>query len=123
MKKEKIFYWVTTTAIFLFEGVLVALTSHTEMAKEGIRSLGYPEYFGTMLAISKVIGALVLMVPAVPAKYKEWAYVGFAIDFIAAFVSLWVVKGFGSMLILPVVFMVFLAVSYTTFHKLMGAKK
>jgi hypothetical protein len=32
-----------------------ALTSQTELAKEGIRHLGYPEYFGNALVIFKVL--------------------------------------------------------------------
>ena len=51
MKKAKIIFWVTTIIIFLFEGVMPALTSQTELAKEGIRHLGYPEYFGSALVI------------------------------------------------------------------------
>ena len=37
MKKDKIIYWTATTIIALFEGVMPALTSQTELAKEGIR--------------------------------------------------------------------------------------
>jgi hypothetical protein len=123
MKKDKILFWITTTIIFLFEGVMVALTSQTDMAKQGITQLGYPVYFGNMLAVFKVLGTLVLMIPAVPARYKEWAYVGFGIDFIAAFVSLVAVNGFNGMAILPLVFIGILAVSYTSYHKLLAAKK
>ena len=54
MKTNKIIFWLTTTLIFLFEGVMPALTSQTEMAKEGIRHLGYPGYFGVMLTVFKV---------------------------------------------------------------------
>lgn len=123
MKKAKIAFWITTIIIFLFEGVMPALTSHTEMAKQGISQLGYPEYFGYMLTVFKVLGALALVIPQVPARIKEWAYVGFAFDFIAAFVSLVVVFGFNTMAILPLVFMVLLVVSYVSFHKLQGTKK
>jgi hypothetical protein len=51
MKNAKIIFWVTTIIIFLFEGVVPALTSHTKFAKEGIRHLGYPDYFGTMFMV------------------------------------------------------------------------
>ena len=44
MKKTKVIFWMATVIIFLFEGVMPALTSQTELAKEGIRHLGYPEY-------------------------------------------------------------------------------
>ncbi len=51
MKKEKIIFWTATIIIALFEGVMPALTSQTELAKEGIRHLGYPEYFGNALVV------------------------------------------------------------------------
>lgn len=57
MKKTNVIYWTATIAIFLFEGVMPALTSQTELAKEGIRNLGYPDYFGVMLTVFKVLGA------------------------------------------------------------------
>lgn len=118
MKKTKIIFWVTTTLIFLFEGVVPALTSHTELAREGIRALGYPDYFGTLLAIFKVLGALVLIIPTIPARIKEWAYVGFGFDFTFAFLSLAIVYGVTTMLILPAVCMLVLILSYRTYHKL-----
>ncbi len=118
MKKSKIIFWSTTILIFLFEGVMPALTSQTELAKEGIRHLGYPDYFGVMLTIFKVLGSLALIIPAVPKRVKEWVYAGFAIDFIAAFVSLAVVDGFGLALLLPLIFMVVLVLSYIHYHKL-----
>lgn len=118
MKKYAITFWVTTIIIFLFEGVMPALTSNTEMAKEGITSLGYPLYFVTLLTIFKVLGSIVLIVPKFPKNIKEWAYAGFGIDFIAAFVSLWVVTGFGITLLFPVVFFVILTGSYISWKKI-----
>ncbi len=94
-----------------------ALTSHTEMAKEGIRHLGYPEYFGYMLAIAKVLGALSLVIPQMPGRIKEWAYAGFTFDFVAAAVSIAAVDG-GAMSLIPFVFVGILAVSYINYHKL-----
>jgi DoxX-like family len=120
MKQDRIIFWVTTTLIFLFEGVMPALTSQTEMAKEGIRHLGYPEYFGVMLAVFKVLGSLVLIIPQVPSRIKEWAYAGFAIDFIAAFISIWAVDGLSGMTFFPLIIFAVLAVSYVYYHKLKG---
>lgn len=118
MKKTKIIFWVTTIIIFLFEGVMPALTSNSEMAKEGITNLGYPLYFVTLLTVFKVIGSLVLVIPRTPKNVKEWAYAGFGIDFIAAFVSLWVVTGFGVTLLFPIVFFGILTMSYMSWKKL-----
>ncbi len=123
MKKDKIIFWVTTTLIFLFEGVMPALTGHTEMAKEGIRHLGYPEYFGSMLVLFKVIGTLALMIPQVPARIKEWAYAGFAIDFIAACVSIIAVDGVSGLSFFPLIPLVILIVSYIYFHKINSSIK
>lgn len=118
MKKQKIAFWITTGLIFLFEGVLVAFTSHTEMAIQGITHLGYPLYFVTLLAVFKVAGSIVLIAPKIPGRYKEWAYAGFGIDFISAAVSIIVVDGFGVGVILPVVCFILLIISYTSYHKL-----
>jgi hypothetical protein len=117
MKKTKVLFWTSTIIIFLMEGVMPALTSHTEMAKEGIRHLGYPEYFGYMLAVAKVLGSLALVIPQMPRRIKEWAYAGFAFDFIAAAISIAVVDG-NAMVIAPIIFMGILAVSYTNYYKL-----
>ncbi len=118
MKNAKIIFWVTTIIIFLFEGVVPALTSHTKFAKEGIRHLGYPDYFGTMFMVFKVFGALVLIIPKFPNRVKEWAYAGFGIDFISAFISILVVDGFGASALLPLIFFGLLTVSYIYYHKL-----
>ena len=121
MKTNKIIFWVTTTLIFLLEGVMPALTSQTELAKEGIRHLGYPEYFGVMLVVFKVLGSLALIFPQVPARVKEWAYAGFVIDFIGAFVSHAAVDGFGGQTFFPLAVLLVLIVSYVYYHKVYRA--
>ena len=121
MKKNKIIFWLTTTLIFLFEGVMPALTSQTEMAKEGIRHLGYPGYFGVMLTVFKVLGALALIIPQIPARVKEWAYAGFVIDFIGAFISLAAVDGFKGLTFFPLIVLLVLVISYIYYHKIKTA--
>lgn len=124
MKKNQIIYWVTTILIFLFEGVMPALTSHTEMAKEGILHLGYPEYFGTMLMLFKVAGALVLILPMAPPRLKEWAYAGFTFDFLAATYSHVAIDGFVLLSFFPLLVLVVLMISYYYyFYKLKPYKK
>ena len=118
MKKDKIIYWVSTGFIFLFEGVMPALTSQTQMAKEGIAHLGYQPYFGVMLVIFKVLGALALILPQVPAKIKEWAYAGFGFVFIAAFVGNVSMYRLNPMSFFPLVIFGIMIVSYVYFHKL-----
>lgn len=118
MKKTKIIFWTTTIIIFLMEGLIPALTSQTELAKEGIRHLGYPEYFGNALVVFKVLGALTLIIPPMPKRIKEWAYAGFGFDFIFASISHTAIDGFGFQAILPLIFLAILSVSYIYYHKL-----
>jgi DoxX-like family len=121
MKKTKIIFWVATAIIFLMEGVLPALTSQTALAKEGIRHLGYPAYFGNMLVVCKVAGALALLVPQIPARIKEWAYAGFGLVFIAAAVSHGAVDGLGNFqTFFPLIFLVILILSYRAYHTMTG---
>ena len=118
MKKEKIIFWTATIIIALFEGVMPALTSQTELAKEGIRHLGYPEYFGNALVVFKILGVLALVIPQIPKRVKEWAYAGFAFDFIFASISHGVVDGMNVQTIFPMFVLGILAVSYIYYHKL-----
>lgn len=117
-KTNKIIFWTATIIIFLFEGVMPAFTSQTELAKEGIRHLGYPEYFGNALVIFKILGALILVIPQLPNRIKEWAYAGFTFDFLFASISHFTVDGFDFQTILPLILLAILMVSYIYFHKL-----
>lgn len=118
MKKDKIIYWSTTVLIFLFEGVMPALTSQTELAKQGISHLGYPLYFGNALVVFKVLGTLLLIIPAIPKKLKELAYAGFIFDFLFASISHFAVDGLGYEGFFPLVVLAILMVSYTYYQKL-----
>jgi hypothetical protein len=117
-QRTRIVYWTTTSIIFLFEGLMPALTSHTDLAVEGIRHLGYPDYFRVMLTVFKVVGALALILPLVKGSVKEWAYAGFAFTMISAFVSHWAVDGFTTQTLFPLLILAILITSYRSYHKL-----
>ena len=95
-----------------------AFTSQTELAKEGIRHLGYPEYFGNALVVFKVLGALILVIPKLPKRLKEWAYAGFTFDFLFASISNTAVDGFSFNTIFPLIVLAILMVSYVYYHKI-----
>ena len=99
-----------------------AFTSQTEMAREGISHLGYPAYFGVMLMVWKVLGSLVLIVPMVPSRIKEWAYGCFAVELICACVSHAVVDGLGGESFFPIIVLSILVLSYISYHKLSSSK-
>ncbi len=120
MKKYKIVFWIASGLIFLFEGVLVAFTWNSPMAIEGITHLGYPAYFGGLLALFKVCGSILLVLPVskVTPRVKEWVYAGFGFDFTFAFLSIAIVDGIGAGSILPIVCIALLIASYVSYHKL-----
>lgn len=99
-----------------------AFTSQTEVAKEGIRHLGYPDYFGVLLVFFKVTGSIALILPGIRGRLKEWVYAGFGFDFIFAFLSLLIVDGASVLLAVPLICMVLLVLSYRAYHKLYPAQ-
>jgi uncharacterized membrane protein YphA (DoxX/SURF4 family) len=117
-KLTRTIFWITTVIIFLFEGVMPALTGHTELAKEGIRHLGYPAYFGPMLAFFKILGTLALILPFVPDRIKEWAYFGLGISMVCACISHIAVDGFSGLAFFPLIIFAILSISYVCYHKL-----
>jgi hypothetical protein len=121
-KSTRITYWITTVLVSVTQGILPIFSTHSELTVEIITHLGYPLYFILMLNIFKLLGGLVLLIPFVPNRLKEWAYAGFTFDFVAAFVSLLVVDGLTIGTFVPVVTLAFLAASYITHHKIVRTK-
>ncbi|HVX51994.1 MAG TPA: DoxX family protein [Chitinophagaceae bacterium] len=79
-RTNKIIYWVATGWLSL--GMLstgIAQLLHTKQGPSGTDStdhLGYPLYFVTILAFSKILGVITILMPKFP-LLKEWAYAGF----------------------------------------------
>jgi len=114
MKKNKIIFWVATTIIILWEGVmpLSTLLFAPEQATVGTKPLGYPDYFAYTLIICKALGVIAIAYPKTPAKLREWAYAGLTFNLIFAVIShACVDKNIGFML-LPLVILGILAISY-----------
>ena len=118
MKKNKAFYWIFTSFIVLLDGVMPALSFHTDLAKQGISHLGYPDYFRVLLTFFKVSGALILILPFFKGRIKEWAYAGFTFNFLSAFISHTAVDGLGVQSVFPLVALLILAGSYFYYNKI-----
>ena len=119
MKSTRITYWICTVLIVLFEGLMPALTFNTDLAKQGISHLGYPDYFRVAFTFFKVMGAILLILPQVSRRLKEWAYAGFTFDFLFAFISYAVVDGLSSgQTYFPLVVLAVLMVSYVCYNRL-----
>ena len=119
MKANKIIYWTVTTII----AVMMVFSAYSYITNpamaQGFQHLGFSGNFRIELAIAKFIGAVVLLAP-LGIRLKEWAYAGFAITFISAFVAHTTAGDPAAMRIAPLIFLVLLAVSYITYHKLPG---
>ncbi|QEC42987.1 DoxX family protein [Pseudobacter ginsenosidimutans] len=114
MKKTKIIFWASTIFIFLFEGImpLITLLFAPQYINAGTSPLGYPDYFAVALALFKFIGALAILLPAIPDRLKEWAYAGLTFNLIFAMISHAVVDGNIGFILLPAGIMAILAMSY-----------
>jgi uncharacterized membrane protein YphA (DoxX/SURF4 family) len=120
LKSAKIIYWITTGLIALFE-LSGAFFMNSEMAKEGMRHLGLPEWFRWEVSIGHLIGGILLIVP-VNKRIKEWVYVAFGIDFISAFIAYATIDGLVFNTFSPLITLALLVVSYVYYHKLQNAK-
>jgi uncharacterized membrane protein YphA (DoxX/SURF4 family) len=76
MKTKMIGYWFTTGLLVfgLLSGGLAELARRPENV-EGMRHLGYPLYFITILGFWKLMAVIALLIPRFP-RLKEWAYAG-----------------------------------------------
>jgi len=121
MKTTKIIYWIGTSIICLF--ALSAVQMNSEMAIEGSKHVLIPRYLSLEISIGQLIGLVLLIVPAIPKRFKEWAYVGFGIMYISALVAhIAVGDPFVPYGLMAVLFFGLLLASYISFHKLQAAK-
>ena len=110
---RQIAYWATTgllAAMSFFAAY--AYLSGGPQAVQGFAHVGYPQQLRIILGIAKLLGGITLIIPGVP-KLKEWAYAGFTFAWMAAFVAHYLAKD-GPMAYMPLVLLVFLAISYAT---------
>lgn len=79
-------FWIVT-ALFCLQ---MTFTAYAELrlpqVAEAFTHLGFPAYFRIELSWAKLLGVVLLLAP-VPARLKEWAYAGFAIDLGSALIA------------------------------------
>ncbi|MGF7042236.1 DoxX family protein [Mucilaginibacter lappiensis] len=116
MKALKITYWTTTVIVAL----MMTYSAYAYLTQAAIlqafQHLGFPNYFRIELAVAKLIGAVLLLIP-LTARIKEWVYAGFAFTFISAFIAHTSSGDPMANRIMPIIFLAILIVSYITFHK------
>lgn len=86
-KAITILFWIFT-ALFCLE---MCFTAYYELLPQGYLAfarLGFPNgVFRFELSLAKLAGVVVLLFPMVPARLKEWAYAGFAINLVSAVIA------------------------------------
>jgi len=116
MKALKITYWVTTTIV----AIMMTYSAYAYLTQPAVAQafvhLGFPSYFRVELAVAKLIGAVIILTPLSP-RVKEWAYAGFVITFISAFIAHTASGDPGSVRIMPLIFLAITAISYYTWSK------
>ncbi len=119
MKMNKIIFWTTTGIVsgMMLMSSAMYLTSNPQLV-EGFKVLGYPVYMLYILGLAKLLAAAGLLQPFSP-KLREWAYAGLTFTFIGA---IWSHTATGTPFVMPLVFLVVLAVSYIYNRKLTMAK-
>jgi hypothetical protein len=85
MKNRQLYYWLLS-GIMSFFMLFASWFEETHQA-EFTGRLGFPPYFRVELSVAKIIGAIVLLIPWIPARFKEWVYVGFCICMISALIA------------------------------------
>jgi hypothetical protein len=82
-KRNQVIYWISTAWLslgMLSTGIVQLFRMKSEGVAppgvDGIKYLGYPVYFLTILGIWKILGTVALLIPKYP-LLKEWAYAGF----------------------------------------------
>ena len=85
-RNRNIVYWLVT-GLFCLQ---MAFTAYAELllpqVADAFTHLGFPGYFRVELSWAKLAGVVLLLAP-VPARFKEWAYAGFAIDLASALLA------------------------------------
>ena len=115
-KTAKTFYWVSTglLALFILPG---AFFMNSQVAIDGMRHIGLPEWFRWDLNIGHVIGGLFLLLP-VGNRLKEWTYVALGIDYISALIAHLATDGVEVASFQSLITLALLIVSYVCYHKL-----
>ena len=106
--KTEYLYWTLIIVLALF----FTLSGFWEITKNPATypktlKMGYPPYFITTLGISKICGAVVLLIPNLK-RLKEWAFAGFTFDVIYAFISGLAISSYADCIKATIVFCILL---------------
>lgn len=122
MKNKTILYKIAVgllVLLFGFGGVSNLLRFPETLAS--LETLRYPQYFSSILGVAQLSGIIVLLIPE-QAKLKEFAFIGFFINLIAALTSHLVVEGLVPVIGIILFALVVLTTAFMLFLKLRKAE-
>ncbi len=123
MKRNKIIYWVSTGFFCAFL-LLTSISYFTDPKFVGIyQHLGYPQYFRIELGVAKILGVVLLLIPQVPSKIKEWVYVGFGITLFSGAIAHFNSGDSFGYIVNVLFWFILLVISYIYWHKRNDEKK
>ena len=79
-------FWAVTALFCLQIGFTAYAQLNLPVVAQAFAHLGFPDYFRVELAWAKLLGVVLLLTP-VSARFKEWAYAGFAITLGSALIA------------------------------------
>jgi hypothetical protein len=122
MKKDKTIYWIATAivaAVMLFSVINFTFLDGYPFPEGAFKHLQLPGYFKVELTVAKILGLIVLLLPKLPVRLKEFAYFGFAITLISATIAHTSIgDAFFPFIIDPIFFLTALIFSYIYYHKI-----
>jgi len=111
-------YWISTGLISVFLALSTYTYFFSQVTKEGLRDLGFPDFFIIQLGILQLVAAIILLVPNLPMYLKDWAYAGVGLFLLTALVAHIAHKDSILIMILLVVLFVILGVSRYSLEQL-----
>lgn len=116
--RNRILYWAITLLLMVpgaGGGLIEVFTGGPASVAQTLTMLGYPLYIMKILGFAKVLGGIAIVTGRSP-RLKEWAYAGFAFDFLGATAS-HVLAGDAAHAPAPIAFFVVLMASYALWYK------
>jgi len=118
----KILYWVFTILFCTFFTMdAIGGITKQQAGVDVMQHLGYPVYAMQIMGVAKLLGVIAILQPKFN-TIKEWAFAGFAINFIGASASRAIVGDSGFLIVLPLIMLAFMFLPYLLWKKLGSTK-
>ena len=110
-------YWISTLVLAFFNFTRIFYIN-TPMFQKAMEHWGLPKWFYLELVIANFIGGIIILLPFIGKRLKEWVYVGLGLGYLSAIIAHFSIDGINTITFMPLVPFVILLTSYITNHKL-----